>query len=232
MSTANAVTSGLDCASPESIMEPNNLTPTGDQYSLGCVFYFLLTGRCPFPEGSAAEKMMAHQFKEPTPIAELSPDVPAELIAVVERLMQKSPDARYAATTELVAALRPLTGNIAPPPIALARPSPAPHSVSPSTTTPKPPAMGTLPSRNSVRGKQPASPPPAPEPAGTREVKAQPKPQAKPEPTGPRVIPGGDPAAQIPPPSLDDRLGPIGIAISALVACALVYAMAVWLQLF
>ena len=84
MSTANTLTSGLDCASPESIMEPTNRTPAGDQYSLGCVLYFCLTGRVPFPEGSAVEKMMAHQTKEPMPITELAPDVPDGLIAIVE----------------------------------------------------------------------------------------------------------------------------------------------------
>src|SRR5204863_151721 len=77
MSTANSVSSGLDCASPESIMDPTNLTPIGDQYSLGCVMYYCLTGRYPFPDGSAAEKMMAHQFKEPRPLRELNPEVPA-----------------------------------------------------------------------------------------------------------------------------------------------------------
>ena len=65
MSTANSVNSGLDCSSPESIMDPTNLTPTGDQYSLGCVMYYMLTGQYPFPDGTAAEKMMAHQFKQP-----------------------------------------------------------------------------------------------------------------------------------------------------------------------
>src|SRR5262249_43983511 len=68
MSTANTLTSGLDCAAPESIMDPTNRTPAGDQYSLGCVLYYSLTGRVPFPEGSAVEKMMAHQTKEPVPI--------------------------------------------------------------------------------------------------------------------------------------------------------------------
>src|SRR3989440_585420 len=84
MSTANSVASGLDCASPESIMDPTNLSPLGDQYSLGCVMYFCLTGRYPFPDGTAAEKMMAHQFKEPTPLRELGPEVPGELIEIVE----------------------------------------------------------------------------------------------------------------------------------------------------
>ena len=51
MSTANTLTSGLDCASPESIMEPTNRTPAGDQYSLGCVLYYCLTGPRAVPGG-------------------------------------------------------------------------------------------------------------------------------------------------------------------------------------
>lgn len=111
MSTANTLTSGLDCASPESIMEPTNRTPAGDQYSLGCVLYYTLTGRVPFPEGSAVEKMMAHQTKDPLPIRELAPDVPAGLAAVVERLMAKTPEGRYTGCDELVEALEPFLGD-------------------------------------------------------------------------------------------------------------------------
>jgi serine/threonine protein kinase len=211
-------------------MDPQNLTPPGDQYSLGCVLYFLLTGRYPFPEGSAAEKMMAHQFQQPTPLNELNPEVTAELNAIVERLMQKAPESRYGTTSELVEALRPLA-TIAEP---ARRPQPAPaargavpatsgRSVSVSAPTPKPQALGTLPTRSSLRGAQAAAPPPAPE--AKPEAKVEP-----PQPDAERVIPG----AQEEEPSgggWDERLGPIGIAISALVACGLVYALAVWLQL-
>src|SRR5204862_6744545 len=108
MSTANSVNSGLDCASPESIMDPTNLNAVGDQYSLGCVLYYCLTGRYPFPEGTAVEKMMCHQHKQPTPISELSPEVPEELITLVDRLMPKAPEARFPKTTEAIDALRPL----------------------------------------------------------------------------------------------------------------------------
>src|ERR1022692_2628881 len=107
MSTANSVTSGLDCSSPESIMDPTNLTPTGDQYSLGCVMYYMLTGQYPFPDGSAAEKMMAHQFKQPQSLAELAPETPAALIAIVDRLMQKKPENRFTSVGEIVEELRP-----------------------------------------------------------------------------------------------------------------------------
>jgi serine/threonine-protein kinase len=158
MSTANSVASGLDCASPESIMDPTNLSPLGDQYSLGCVMYFGLTGRYPFPDGTAAEKMMAHQFKEPTPIQELNPDVPGELVAVVTRLMQKTPEKRFGSSGELVEALRHLGGESAAP-------APAPRGRAPLSAPaaetpplggmPRPalPTMANLP----ARGAKPAS---------------------------------------------------------------------------
>lgn len=113
MSTANTLTSGLDCSSPESILEPTNRTPAGDQYSLGCVLYYCLTGQVPHPEGSAVEKMMAHQSKEPTPIRDLAPDVPEGLCEVVLKLMAKKPEDRYAGCDEAAEALEPFIGELA-----------------------------------------------------------------------------------------------------------------------
>jgi serine/threonine-protein kinase len=243
MSTANSVTSGLDCSSPESIMDPTNLTPAGDQYSLGCVLYYTLTGQFPFPDGSAAEKMMAHQFKEPTPITDLNPEVPAELAAVVQRLMQKAPENRFAHAAEVVAGLKPLAAGQpaaarplpkppAPPrdrilslsrslpakPNSEARPASAPTG--PSTPTPKPPSLGSLPSRSSVCGKalpavpgQSAPPKPAQTPPRERE--------------GLGSVPGLPDNGL-----LEDRLGPIGITLGAIAACALVWVLAVVFKLF
>src|SRR5262249_7924959 len=80
------------------------------QYSLGCVLYFCLAGQYPFPEGTAVEKMMAHQTKQPQSLAELRPDIPSELASVIERLMQKAPADRFASTAEGLAALQPFAG--------------------------------------------------------------------------------------------------------------------------
>lgn len=107
MSTANTLTSGLDCTSPESVMDPTNRTPAGDQYSLGCTLYYCLTGRVPFPEGSAVEKMMAHQTKQPTPIRDFAPDCPDGLVQVIARLMAKTPEGRFQGMDEVVEALEP-----------------------------------------------------------------------------------------------------------------------------
>jgi serine/threonine-protein kinase len=154
MSTANTMASGLDFASPESIMDPTKLCTSSDQYSLGCVMYNCLTGRVPFPGSNAVEKMMAHQTKDPTPINELDPGVPQEYIDVVTRLMQKEPKDRFPSVTDVIVALRPLASKFAP------------------TVAPKPPPMATpapVPPRAKPVGQPPAAPnhvlPPSSKPA-------------------------------------------------------------------
>jgi len=227
MSTANSVTSGLDCSSPESIMDPTNLTPTGDQYSLGCVMYYMLSGQYPFPDGSAAEKMMAHQFKQRKALAELAPDTPPELIAVVEKLMQKKPENRFTSVGQIVEELRPWVrshSDVQPRPQARhlppGRPASAaasagqasPRSVAPSAPTPRPQAMGNLPTRSTLRGG-PAAAKPAPQPEAA---------PAQAEPQTPVPVPGGGDTEQAG--SIwDGTMGPIGVILTALVACGLGY---------
>src|SRR5207237_4910214 len=114
------------------------------------------------------------QFKDPQAVSELSPEVPAEMVAVVERLMKKKPEERFGSVAELIEELRPLAGAAPPPrpqpePRAAARPAPrdmrapvprtgAPEgkgkpapparpNVGPSEPTPRPP-QSALPTRN------------------------------------------------------------------------------------
>ncbi len=131
MTNTRALARGLDCSSPESIMDPLARTPAGDQYSLGCILYFCLTGQFPFPDGNPVKKMLGHQCEEPRPVRELNPDVPPRLVAIVQRLMRKTPEERYASIDEALKAFQALTPSaprpasapvLAPP----ARPAPAP----------------------------------------------------------------------------------------------------------
>ena len=166
MSTANSVVSGLDCASPESIMDPTNLTPAGDQYSLGCVMYYCLTGRFPFPEGTAAEKMIAQQTREPESLQKLVPEIPAGLLAVVNKLMEKSPANRYATTGGTIEALRPLLGSgtshsvsgFRPQPILDPRVAPSRPAVQESSRLSGLMPRPTLPSRESPIRELPTRP--------------------------------------------------------------------------
>src|SRR5262249_54250940 len=88
MTSLGQLASGLDWASPESLMDARDRTPRSDQYSLGCVLYFCLTGKVPFPVTSKVKKMMAHQMEEPVPVRQLNPEAPARLEAIVQRLMR------------------------------------------------------------------------------------------------------------------------------------------------
>ena len=203
MSTANSVNSGLDCSSPESIMDPQNLNALGDQYSLGCVLYYLLTGRYPFPDGTAVEKMMAHQHKQPPPIKDLAPDSPDDLVVIAERLMQKAPAARYPSCQELIEALRPLTASSTPtrrvgqtmralPRIDAAKlpgalPRSAPLVAPMPVPQPLPRAAAPSPARPSLH--RPAQPLPARAPsaaAANPAAASAPQPTALPRPTAPR----------------------------------------------
>jgi serine/threonine-protein kinase len=179
-STANAISSGLDCACPESIMDPTNLTPVGDQYSLGCVLYFCLTGRFPFAEGTSVDKMMGHQLKEPPPIKNLAPQTPDGLIAVVTRLMKKAPEERYASAGEAAEALRPFatTPRAVAPKI----------DAAPTETGPVPAAATPLPPTRPVEKPLPAAAPAPPVVApATPAYTAPAVPQAWKPPTEPVV---------------------------------------------
>jgi len=105
--------SGLDFASPESLLDGCNRTALGDQYSLGCILYYGLSGRLPFPEGSVTQKIMQHQFEEAKPLSELAPQISVRLEAVVQRMMRKEPAERFGSMQEVIDALK-MAGRAAP----------------------------------------------------------------------------------------------------------------------
>ncbi len=66
-----------------------------DLYSLGIVFYMLLTGRAPFRGKTALALIHAHIGLVPIPPREVEPSTPAALSEIVMKLLEKEPDARY-----------------------------------------------------------------------------------------------------------------------------------------
>jgi serine/threonine protein kinase len=105
-----------DYLAPEQAIDSHTVDGRADIYSLGATFYFLLTGNPPFSEGSVAQKLLWHQTRTPKPVREVRPDVPADVAAVLQKMMAKKPQERYATPGELAEALLPFTQKAIPPP--------------------------------------------------------------------------------------------------------------------
>ncbi len=93
----------LDYVSPEQAGDPSAADARSDLYGLGCTLYYMLTGRAPFADRLMLKKLMAHATLDPAPIDR--DDVPDGLLAILERLMQKDPDARFESADDLVDAI-------------------------------------------------------------------------------------------------------------------------------
>ena len=66
-----------------------------DQFSLGCVLYFMLTGRTPFRADSAMGVLNRICHQPHRPVNQINAAVPRELSRVVDRLLAKSAAARF-----------------------------------------------------------------------------------------------------------------------------------------
>lgn len=76
-----------------------------DLYGLGAVLYSLLTCRRPIEADTVAGFLARHLSETPQPPSSVDPTVPRRLERVCLRLLEKSPEQRYASATEVLAAL-------------------------------------------------------------------------------------------------------------------------------
>jgi hypothetical protein len=103
-----------DFVSPEQARDVHAVDVRSDLYSLGCTFYFALTGQRPFPGVTPLETLVKNLQDEAEPLEARRADVPPALAAAIRRLMAKDPAQRFQTPAELVEALRPLPEGGAP----------------------------------------------------------------------------------------------------------------------
>ncbi len=94
-------------ASPESVLgEEGAVDGRSDLYSLGCVAFWVLTGRMVFTGTTPVQVMMEHANTEPEPPSRCTElPVPPELDALILGLLRKDKAARPASAAEVVARL-------------------------------------------------------------------------------------------------------------------------------
>ncbi len=81
--------------SPEQV-NGESLDGRSDLYSLGVVGFHALAGRLPFESAAASALLVAHATKPAPSLANVAPEVPRELVAVIDRCLRKGREERYA----------------------------------------------------------------------------------------------------------------------------------------
>jgi serine/threonine protein kinase len=90
----------IDYMSPEQA-RGQVLDQRTDVFSFGVVLYEMAAGRIPFAGATSADALVSILDKEPAPLAEHSPDIPAEFERIVSKALRKDREERYQTIKDL-----------------------------------------------------------------------------------------------------------------------------------
>jgi serine/threonine protein kinase len=103
---------GMVCGTPQYLSpeqaQGGELDGRTDVYSLGIVLYEMLAGVPPFTGGTPVQVLLSHIKDIPPPLTERNPDarVPAALVKVIDKALQKDADRRISSADEFAVMLR------------------------------------------------------------------------------------------------------------------------------
>jgi serine/threonine protein kinase len=88
--------------SPEQALSPTNADIRSDIYSLGCTWFYLLTGKPPYEGDGALAILNAHQNAEIPLLSAFRQDVPKQTAECIRKMMAKRPEDRFQTPGELL----------------------------------------------------------------------------------------------------------------------------------
>ncbi|MBB3206320.1 serine/threonine-protein kinase [Rhodopirellula rubra] len=97
-----------DFVAPEQALNSKTVDARADIYSLGCTWYFLLTGKSPFRGESVAQRLAKHQTAAIPDVREVRSDCPEALAMLLMRMMAKKPADRPSSAADLLNQLQRL----------------------------------------------------------------------------------------------------------------------------
>lgn len=105
LTQAGSLLGTVDFMSPEQAVDAREIDHTSDIYSLGCTFYFLLTGTTLYQGATPMERLFAHRESPVPALADTIEGLPQQYDIVLRRMVAKKPADRFQSAQELLDAL-------------------------------------------------------------------------------------------------------------------------------
>jgi tetratricopeptide (TPR) repeat protein len=110
MTQTGAMVGTMEYMSPEQAMG-QELDQRSDIFSVGLIFYELLTGRMPYKADTALASLIKRSQERAIPVAELDPEIPTGLSDIVSKCLERDLNQRYHTVQEILADLDAWQGH-------------------------------------------------------------------------------------------------------------------------
>jgi eukaryotic-like serine/threonine-protein kinase len=104
MTQTGALVGTMEYMSPEQALG-SSLDQRSDLFTLGLIFYELLSGKMPFAADSALASLIKRTQERAAPVSQHDKTIPAALTHIVSKCMERDPKQRYQNATELISDL-------------------------------------------------------------------------------------------------------------------------------